>query len=142
MDGACFWDNENPVVVYTARYDRIDNFWFTLAHELAHVILHLPGKKNQCFLDDLSEENTDDRKEKEADEKAEEILHVQEIVNLSTPHLKYFSEAKLQSIAGKLGIEESVILGVLQHKGLVEYRKLNKFKRTVTDLLPKKVIKG
>ncbi len=37
LDGACFYDGLNPVIVYTGRYDRVDNFWFTLAHEIAHV---------------------------------------------------------------------------------------------------------
>ena len=30
-----------PVVAQTLRYDRLDNFWFVLFHELAHVFLHL-----------------------------------------------------------------------------------------------------
>lgn len=46
LDGASFlapWGR--PVVGLTLRYDRLDNFWFTLLHELAHVRLHLdrPG---------------------------------------------------------------------------------------------------
>ena len=50
LDGATFMDNENPVIVYTGRYKRLDNFWFTLAHEIAHVLLHLKG--DLCFIDD------------------------------------------------------------------------------------------
>jgi HTH-type transcriptional regulator/antitoxin HigA len=39
IDGACFWLNErSPVVGMTLRYDRIDNFWFVLRHELEHVL--------------------------------------------------------------------------------------------------------
>lgn len=39
IDGACFWlNNSSPVVAMTLRYDRIDNFWFVLRHELEHVI--------------------------------------------------------------------------------------------------------
>ncbi len=38
IDGVCFWLNENaPVVALTTRFDRIDNFWFVLRHELEHV---------------------------------------------------------------------------------------------------------
>jgi len=33
--------NVRPVIGLTLRYDRIDNFWFCLLHELAHVGLHL-----------------------------------------------------------------------------------------------------
>ena len=39
IDGVCFWlDEESPVIGMTLRFDRIDNFWFVLRHELEHVI--------------------------------------------------------------------------------------------------------
>ena len=39
IDGVCFWlDESKPVIAMTLRYDRIDNFWFVLRHELEHVI--------------------------------------------------------------------------------------------------------
>lgn len=42
-----------PVIGVTLRYDRIDNFWFTLLHELAHVGLHLdPNEDGEGFVDD------------------------------------------------------------------------------------------
>src|ERR1035437_6473615 len=42
LDGAAIlMDSIYPVIALTLRYDRIDNFWFVLFHEIAHVILHL-----------------------------------------------------------------------------------------------------
>jgi HTH-type transcriptional regulator/antitoxin HigA len=39
IDGACFWLNDSsPVIGMSLRFDRIDNFWFVLRHELEHVI--------------------------------------------------------------------------------------------------------
>ena len=39
IDGVCFWlDGKSPVIGMTLRFDRIDNFWFVLRHELEHVI--------------------------------------------------------------------------------------------------------
>lgn len=39
IDGVCFWLNENsPVIGLSMRFDRIDNFWFVLRHELEHMI--------------------------------------------------------------------------------------------------------
>jgi len=142
LDGACFIENDNPVIVYTGRYDRIDNFWFTLAHEIAHVVLHLPQHKERCFLDDLKDGDVINEQEKEADKKAEEILRVEEIIIESRQYAKYLSEVKLNTIAEKLQIEQSVILGVLQHKELVSYRKLNKFKKKVVKLFPKEIVFG
>jgi len=39
IDGVCFWLNDvSPVVALSMRFDRIDNFWFVLRHELEHVV--------------------------------------------------------------------------------------------------------
>jgi HTH-type transcriptional regulator/antitoxin HigA len=39
IDGVCFWLNDDsPVIGMSLRYDRIDNFWFVLRHELEHVL--------------------------------------------------------------------------------------------------------
>lgn len=142
LDGACFWDNDNPVIVYTGRYNRIDHFWFTIAHEIAHVLLHLPKFKEQCFMDDLRDGDASGEQEQEADKKAEEILRVDEIISEAKQYTNYFSEAKFNSIAEKLKIEQSVILGILQHNGLVDYRKLNKYKKKVVELFPKEILLG
>ena len=37
IDGACFSVNEAPVIAMSLRFDRIDNFWFILLHELEHI---------------------------------------------------------------------------------------------------------
>lgn len=39
IDGVCFWlSSKAPVIGMSLRFDRIDNFWFVLRHELEHVI--------------------------------------------------------------------------------------------------------
>ncbi|WOJ91756.1 addiction module antidote protein, HigA family (plasmid) [Methylocapsa polymorpha] len=39
IDGVCFWLDENsPVIGMSLRFDRIDNFWFVLRHEIEHAL--------------------------------------------------------------------------------------------------------
>lgn len=39
IDGVCFWlDPQSPVIGMSLRFDRIDNFWFVLRHELEHLL--------------------------------------------------------------------------------------------------------
>ncbi|MBK8088085.1 MAG: ImmA/IrrE family metallo-endopeptidase [Chitinophagaceae bacterium] len=53
LDGAALLMEDNsPIVALTLRYDRLDNFWFVLFHELAHIHLHLSESLNAIF-DDL-----------------------------------------------------------------------------------------
>lgn len=52
LDGAAMMlSSGKPVVALTLRYDRLDNFWFTLFHELGHVKLHFEKDKDACFVD-------------------------------------------------------------------------------------------
>ena len=61
LDGAALrLPDGRPVIGLTLRYDRIDNFWFTLLHELAHVGLHLDLDKDEDgFVDDHSLRGTE-----------------------------------------------------------------------------------
>ncbi len=45
LDGAAFYVDrlQQPVVALTLRHDRIDAFWCSLAHELAHIVLGHKG---------------------------------------------------------------------------------------------------
>ena len=74
MDGAAMrLPDGRPIIALTLRYDRLDNFWFSLFHEIGHVVLHFKGSEYYCFLDDFDEE-TSDKREKQADEWAANAL--------------------------------------------------------------------
>ncbi|HEY5953775.1 MAG TPA: ImmA/IrrE family metallo-endopeptidase [Terrimicrobiaceae bacterium] len=75
LDGAALrLPDGSPVVALTLRFDRLDNFWFTLFHELAHVALHLYEADVDAFFDDLTDDGKKDKGEKEADKLASESL--------------------------------------------------------------------
>ena len=38
IDGAAFWLNDTPVIALSIRFDRVNNFWFVLRHEIEHVL--------------------------------------------------------------------------------------------------------
>ncbi len=44
-----------PCWPLTLRHDRLDNFWFTLCHELAHIALHFDCDECDVFFDDLDQ---------------------------------------------------------------------------------------
>jgi HTH-type transcriptional regulator/antitoxin HigA len=74
LDGAVMYlPDASPLVALTTRYDRLDNFWFTLCHELAHLALHLGTDEWTLFFDDLECVDQNDI-EDEADVWASEIL--------------------------------------------------------------------
>ena len=73
LDGAAICRGDGaPVIAMTLRHDRIDNFWFTLLHEFAHVCCHL-GDGHRLIVDDL-EVSSSDAIEAEADQFARDAL--------------------------------------------------------------------
>lgn len=74
LDGGAILDVDgSPVIGLTLRLDRIDYFWFTLMHELAHVMRHLsaPG---DAFLDRLEDYEATEALEIEANKIARDAL--------------------------------------------------------------------
>lgn len=55
VDGVVYKNEKgNPIVSLSVRHNRIDNFWFTLAHELSHIVLHYDLLDN-VIIDDFDE---------------------------------------------------------------------------------------
>jgi len=75
LDGAAMsLPDGTPVIALTLLRDRLDNFWFTLCHELAHVAKHMSKEVSDVFVDDLQFKPEDDPREKEADTFAADSL--------------------------------------------------------------------
>jgi HTH-type transcriptional regulator/antitoxin HigA len=107
LDGAALWaDKDHPVIGMTLRYDRIDNFWFCLMHELAHVGLHL---QDAVYWDDLELKNADPR-ETEADEMAREALVPKDAwENSAARHVR--SPDAVRQLAKRLNVHPAVVAG-------------------------------
>ena len=133
IDGASFFNNDNPVIVYTQRYNRIDNFWFTVAHELAHIKLHLK-KKEDFFLDNI--EDLNEGEEQEADQYAANLIKVNQIREFFKPYGNYISEQRVNYCAQELAESPAIIVGVLQHYGTLSPRNLNRLKEYISKYIP------
>lgn len=113
----------------TLRYDRIDNFWFCLLHELAHVGLHLDHGDGAIFVDDLTLCNVtgagEDRREAQADEWAAEALIPREAWETSTVRDNPTPMA-VMNLAHTLHVHPAVIAGRVRRERR-DYRLLSQF---------------
>ena len=101
LDGAAFLSGGTPIIGLTLRNDRIDNFWFTLFHELAHVYLHyLAGLAAGFFDEEMDGEKTDEL-EVEADQFASSSLIPPETWRLSPARISR-SAGPIESFANQL----------------------------------------
>lgn len=143
LDGAVLLANkQRPVIGITVRHDRLDSFWFTLMHELAHIVLH--GDKNEDFFDeDLEEEDRASNEcEKEADLWARESLVPEEKWDNSSAKLLPFSSAAAESLARELGVNIAIVAGTMRYRGQ-NYQYLNNLvnQEKVRTLFPDKAWK-
>ena len=112
LDGAAMLDNDRPIVALTLRHDRVDNFWFALLHELAHVAKHLKPE-TPVFIDDLDRTNLQ-TVEGEADAMAQEAL----IPNKSWSAAKVrqtLASEDVMAYADEIGVHPAIVAGRLRH---------------------------
>jgi HTH-type transcriptional regulator/antitoxin HigA len=120
LDGAAFYLENHPVVALTLRHNRIDCFWFSLMHELAHIVAGHQG----VYLDNLDdlEKNSE---EEEANNLARNWLIDEQSLNSFIIQTKpKFSQKAIINFAQAQNRHSGIILGRLQHEGLVPYQNL------------------
>ena len=111
LDGAvCLHSGGDPVVALTLRHDRLDNFWFTLMHELAHIALHIDGD-DAWFLDDFDAASVDIC-EQQADDLAQKAL-----LPIDASVLAKLNDAsQIRQVAQKLSIHPNIIAGRVRYE--------------------------
>jgi HTH-type transcriptional regulator/antitoxin HigA len=119
LDGAAILlPDETPLIGLTLRHDRIDNFWFCLLHELAHVSKHL-SQSQRLIVDDLDLRGNDvegeDIIEKEADEMTRDGLIPKKVWDRNPIEGKTTTE-KAYSLAAKLKIHPGIIAGRIRYE--------------------------
>ena len=115
LDGALILiTQEHPIIGLTIRYDRIDNFWFCLMHELAHISRHFDGEYDALY-DDLDFKGQDDPREKEADDWAQEALIAEEVWAQSTARDLPTADA-VEYLANRLRIHPAIVVGRIHYE--------------------------
>ncbi len=110
VDGFSFWSEDNPAIALTLRHSRIDNFAFTIMHEIGHINLHLKSNKEQSFLD-LTTKNKTDTLESEADSFAKEKLISKDCWNELLEYGLSQNDEEIIHIGKKYHINPAIILG-------------------------------
>jgi HTH-type transcriptional regulator / antitoxin HigA len=120
LDGAAFYLGEHPIVALTLRYDRIDSFWFTLMHELGHIVAGHQGS----YLDDLGNLALN-QEETEANQLAANwLIDPQAFEDFVAQHQPRFSRKAIETFARQQQRHPGIILGRLHNDELVPHKNL------------------
>ena len=126
IDGVAFWlDSKSPVVVISMRYDRIDYFWYTLAHELGHIRSG-DGQQDDLHIDKGFGSDPGGRKKPAAEERADRFA-----ANALIPQDKLddfiirvgplYTPMKLRGFAARMKIHPGIVIGQLQYRGELSF---------------------
>jgi len=117
VDGMAFWSVDNPAIVMTLRHQRIDNFAFTLLHELGHVFKHLQQDSMDQFIDiEKDQAEKSNQIEHEANEYAKfQLVDRKDWSDFMERTFKFNAEA-FKAFAKEQGIHPASAYGLYSHE--------------------------
>lgn len=126
IDGAAFWlDKNSPVVVLSLRFDRIDAFWFTLIHELIHILYNDGDVIDINLVSDARGTQTNeitDEIETRTNAEAAELLVPQEKLRSFISRIKpLYSKHKIIQFARAQNVHPGIVVGQLQRRKEISY---------------------
>ncbi len=112
LHGAVFWLGKNKaVLMLTIRGSWADVFWFSLFHEIGHLLLH---NKQTVFLEGDRQDQEFETAEHEADRFAADTL-ISSDAYKSFVDTKAFYPQDIKTFASRLEIDPGIVVGRLQH---------------------------
>ena len=133
IDGVTFWlDKENPVVVLSMRFDRIDAFWQTLMHELDHVKNRegqdAPIIDTNLVGEEAAKAENKPEFEQRADSFAANFLILdKELDKFVTRIHPLYTKDKILGFSARIKVHPGIVVGQLQHRGKVSYSHFRDF---------------
>jgi HTH-type transcriptional regulator / antitoxin HigA len=126
--GAVFWMADKAVLIVTIRGRWADVFWFTLFHELGHLVLH--GKK-AILESDESVDATFLELEAEANNFARDsLISPRDFVMIQ--RVRVYSSVEVQTFAASINVHSGIVVGRLQHENLLPKTHLNGLRQQYT----------
>jgi HTH-type transcriptional regulator/antitoxin HigA len=129
VHGAVFWPSRGKAaLMMTIRGAWANVFWFSLFHELGHILLH--GRREVILENDDADPMLQAR-EDEADQFADDSLIPPD------DYLRFvasggFSGAGIEAFASRIGIDPGVVVGRLQHDGHLKHEWRNELRTRYT----------
>jgi HTH-type transcriptional regulator/antitoxin HigA len=136
IDAACLWLNRQPVIALTLRYDRHDIFWHALFHELDHIE-HEEGMAEPIVDANLMTDcshgvHTEKRANQAA---ASKLIPAEELERFISKASQFYSEQNILSFAAHLNVHPGIVVGQLQHKGLIPWSSFNRLKAKIREVI-------
>ena len=123
INGVTRWiSSDKALIQMSIRGKYADIFWFSLFHEIGHLLLH---RKKGVYVDSKNETINKDQ-EKEANKFASDILISETEYNDFVTRFKMFKDINiLKTFSKKNGVINGIVVGRLQNDGVIGRNELN-----------------
>ncbi|PPQ40668.1 HTH-type transcriptional regulator / antitoxin HigA [Rhodoblastus acidophilus] len=149
IDGVCFWlNNHSPVIAMTMRFDRVDNFWFVLRHEIEHVLQGHGRDKEKFMLDvELAGDNSASaeiaEEERIANEAAADFCVPKKMMDAFVARkAPFFHDRDILAFAKMINVHPGLIAGQIRHRTNNYTRFQNYLEKIRSVVLPNAVVDG
>jgi HTH-type transcriptional regulator/antitoxin HigA len=120
IDGVCFWlDKHSPVIGLSLRFDRIDNFWFVLRHEIEHVLSKDGQAKEIIDVDIDAQALTGQLPPEEVaanNQAADFCVPKAEMESFIARKAPFFAERDVVGFARRLNVHPGLVVGQIQKR--------------------------
>ena len=112
VNGATFWlASDKAVLIMSLRGSWADIFWFSLFHEIGHILLH---DRRHMFLEDAADDPQWKKQEHEADAFARDTL-IPPTLYARFRAQRQLTTATIRAFANDLELAPGIVVGRLQH---------------------------
>ncbi|HEV8070313.1 MAG TPA: HigA family addiction module antitoxin [Planctomycetaceae bacterium] len=124
VDGVAFWINEDesPVIALSLRYDRIDNVWHTLIHEMIHIKYHDQTKVDVDLSVSGSGTDATDIENRANTEASEFLVPYEKLQSFVARHGRISSQVEIVRAAKVQRVHPGIFVGQMHGRGFIDFR--------------------
>jgi HTH-type transcriptional regulator/antitoxin HigA len=137
IDGAAFWlDDNSPVIALSIRFDRINNFWFVLRHEIEHILKRDGLRVDVELTEQIQRKERLPPEEVHANEVAADfVVPSNELDNFIMRVRPLYSEQRILLFAKRIGVHPGLVVGRLQFRDEVPYTHFHRYLVKVREII-------
>lgn len=134
VDGAAFWlDASSPAIAISLRYDRLDNFWFTLMHELAHVKHRDESVDVELELMEVDDSTLPEQERRANAWAASTLIPTSKLESFILRTRPLYYKKRIVEFSCAKGVHPGIVVGQLHRRGELKYHQLREFLEKIRE---------
>ena len=135
VDGVAFWINKgaSPVIAMSLRFDRIDNFWHNILHEIVHIKYHDESPIDVNVFCEDEDSDLPDIEKRANSEACNYLIPTEKLESFIKRHGRLIYESDVVRQATARGVHPGILVGQLHWRKALDWKFQNKMKVKIRD---------